>query len=76
MKADAFLNLIVGDNAQGKTNLLDAIYYLSHGTSYRYHQDQQLIRWNADFYYYSCDKNKYALNKLAYSYKDNKKYNY
>jgi DNA replication and repair protein RecF len=73
-EADAFLNLIVGDNAQGKTNLLDAIYYLSHGTSYRYHQDQQLIRWNADFFTITAvTKNKYTLNKLAYSYKDNKK---
>ena len=29
------VNLIVGDNAQGKTNLLEAISYLGSGKSFR-----------------------------------------
>lgn len=29
------VNLIVGDNAQGKTNLLEAVFYLSTGRSFR-----------------------------------------
>ena len=29
------VNLIVGDNAQGKTNLLEAVTYLSAGKSFR-----------------------------------------
>jgi DNA replication and repair protein RecF len=37
-------NLIVGQNGQGKSNLLEAIYYLSHGRSNRSTRDQELIR--------------------------------
>lgn len=73
-EVDTFLNLIVGDNAQGKTNLLDAIYYLSSGSSYRYHHDQQLIKWNADFFTINAvTESKYNLNKFAFSYTNNKK---
>jgi len=73
-EVDNFLNLIVGDNAQGKTNLLDAIYYLSNGSSYRYHQDQQLIKWNSDFFtIQALTENKYSQNKLVFSYTKNKK---
>ena len=32
---DPGVNLIVGDNAQGKTNLLEAISYLGSGKSFR-----------------------------------------
>ena len=38
------LNIFVGDNAQGKTNLLEAIYVLSLSKSYRAARDQDLIR--------------------------------
>jgi len=38
------LNVIYGDNAQGKTNLLEAIYYLATGKSHRTSRDQELIR--------------------------------
>lgn len=39
--------LIHGDNAQGKTNLLEAIYYLATTKSPHADQDQQLINWVA-----------------------------
>lgn len=39
------LNLLIGSNAQGKTNLIEAIYYLSIGKAYRPMKDEQLIRW-------------------------------
>ena len=32
---DSGVNLIVGNNAQGKTNLLEAIYYAGSGKSFR-----------------------------------------
>jgi len=35
----------LGDNAQGKTNLIEAIYYLSIGKAYRPVKDDQLIYW-------------------------------
>lgn len=43
------VNLIVGDNAQGKTNLLEAIAYLGSGKSFRAQKTMELIRFGADF---------------------------
>lgn len=40
--------LLHGDNAQGKTNLLEAIYYLATTRSPYAEQDQQLINWDVD----------------------------
>ena len=37
-------NLIYGDNAQGKTNILEAIYLLGIGRSFQTNQDQELIK--------------------------------
>ena len=37
------LNLFVGENAQGKTNLLEAIYMCALGKSFRNNKDQELI---------------------------------
>jgi DNA replication and repair protein RecF len=39
--------LLHGRNAQGKTNLLEAIYYLATTRSPQADQDQQLINWDA-----------------------------
>lgn len=39
--------LLYGDNAQGKTNLLEAIYYLATTRSPHATQDNQLIYWEA-----------------------------
>lgn len=39
--------LLHGNNAQGKTNLLEAIYYLATTRSPHINQDQQLIHWDA-----------------------------
>jgi DNA replication and repair protein RecF len=39
--------LLHGDNAQGKTNLLEAIYYLATTRSPHADQDQQLLHWEA-----------------------------
>ena len=43
------VNLLVGDNANGKTNLLEAIVYLSTGGSFRTRREQELIQFNAEF---------------------------
>ena len=48
------VNLIVGDNAQGKTNLLESIGYLSTGRSFRTAKQQELIRFGAAFADLSC----------------------
>ena len=46
---DPGVNLIVGDNAQGKTNLLEAISYLGSGKSFRALKQSEMVRFNADF---------------------------
>ena len=40
-------NVIFGDNAQGKTNLLEALVYLSCGKSPRTRSDREMIRFDA-----------------------------
>jgi len=46
---DGDCNVIYGENAQGKTNLLEAIVYLSCGKSPRTHTDRELIGFDRDF---------------------------
>jgi len=46
---DPGVNLIVGDNAQGKTNLLEAISYLGSGKSFRAQKTMEMVRFGADF---------------------------
>ena len=46
---DNYLNVIVGDNAQGKTNLLESIYLASIGKSPRTSKEKELIRWDSTF---------------------------
>ena len=48
------VNLIVGENAQGKTNLLESVFYLSTGKSFRTARNQELIRFGAEFADLSC----------------------
>lgn len=43
------VNLFVGDNANGKTNLLEAIGYLSTARAFRTRKEQELIRFGAEF---------------------------
>ena len=43
------VNLIVGDNAQGKTNLLEAIEFAGCGKSFRTQKNAELVRLGADF---------------------------
>ena len=45
------VNLIVGGNAQGKTSLLEAIYFLCTAESHRAPRDAELIRHNASGFY-------------------------
>ena len=43
------LNIVVGDNAQGKTNLLEAISFTVTGSSPRTANDSEVVRWQEDF---------------------------
>ena len=42
------VNVINGRNAQGKTNLIEAIYYLAAGRSFRPASDKELIKFDND----------------------------
>ena len=46
---DGAVNVISGRNAQGKTNLLEAVYLLSGGRSFRTRFDRELIGFDRDF---------------------------
>lgn len=41
--------LILGNNGNGKTNLLESIYYLSTGRSHRTYSQDEIIKWGSDY---------------------------
>ncbi len=43
------INCFIGNNGMGKTNLLDAVYYLSFCKSYTNPIDSQIINYNSEF---------------------------
>ena len=43
------LNILVGDNAQGKTNLLEAISFTITGSTPRTPKEQEVVRWGQGF---------------------------
>ena len=46
---DPFINIFIGKNAQGKTNLLEAIYILSLSKSFKTKVIEEFIYFNEDF---------------------------
>lgn len=63
------LNIITGDNAQGKTNLLESIFVLSTGTSFRSGKDVNFIKFDEQFYIINskyCFQNKNIEAVLKY----------
>lgn len=43
------LNVLLGKNAQGKTNLLEAVYFCAVAKSPRTNKESELVNWNKDF---------------------------
>ena len=43
------INVLIGENAQGKTNIMEAIYVLSMAKSHRTSNDRDLIRWDEEY---------------------------
>lgn len=43
------INVFLGENAQGKTNMMESIYLLAMARSHRTANDRELIGWNQDF---------------------------
>lgn len=44
------LNIFYGNNAQGKTNLLEAIFYIALGFSHRTKYESELLKHDAEYY--------------------------
>ena len=57
------LNLLVGKNAQGKTNLLEAIFLCCIGKSARTTKDKELIKFGCDYAYIKVEFQTIAGNK-------------
>ena len=68
------LSVLSGANGQGKTNILEGIYYLLTGKSYRAQREHELVRWEQNSFslrgdFLSAGKNKLLLE----SHYENKK---
>lgn len=50
VKFDPQVNVFYGQNAQGKTNLLESIYLTSMGKSFRTGKDKEMIQFESDFF--------------------------
>ncbi|HZK40342.1 MAG TPA: DNA replication/repair protein RecF [Atribacterota bacterium] len=55
---DPNLNIFIGNNAQGKTNLLEGINLIVKGSSYRTKEDKEVINWNSESAYLFGEINK------------------
>ena len=55
---DPNLNIFIGNNAQGKTNLLEGINLIVKGSSYRTKEDKEAINWNSESAYLFGEINK------------------
>jgi len=42
---DGGVNLLIGENGSGKTTVLEAVYLMAYGRSFRQARDPQLVRW-------------------------------
>ncbi len=47
-KFDDNVNILIGKNAQGKTNLLESIFYCCIGKSFKSCKDKELVNWSAE----------------------------
>ena len=55
-------NLLVGDNAQGKTNFIESIYYLGHNRSFKTKNLNQVIAFNQHTFQLQADIDQHRLN--------------
>lgn len=68
------LNIFLGDNGQGKTNIIEALYLLTEGESFRYSKNENLIRLGENQAYVAAKAvNKDLDYKLALKITESKK---
>jgi len=44
-------NILIGNNAQGKSNIIEAMYFLSTTRSYRVARVNDLIKWGSEWFF-------------------------
>lgn len=49
IRFDDKVNVIIGENAQGKTNMMEAIYVLAFTKSHRTPREKELIQWDKEY---------------------------
>ncbi|MCK4260896.1 MAG: DNA replication/repair protein RecF [Halanaerobiales bacterium] len=68
------LNLMIGSNAQGKTNILESIYLLGTGSSHRTNRSQDIISWEKDYFFIkSSIKKRQREMSISYGFNGSKK---
>lgn len=58
------INLLVGKNGQGKTNIVESIYMLSFGKSFRTNKDREIIKFESENLYIGGSYSKSYTNGL------------
>ena len=58
------VNLLVGKNGQGKTNIVESIYMLSFGKSFRTNKDKEIIKFDTESLYVGGSYTKYDTTSL------------
>ena len=48
LEASPGVNILIGENAQGKTNILESMFVLALMRSHRTHRDRELVGWDSD----------------------------
>ncbi|NPV92471.1 MAG: DNA replication/repair protein RecF [Firmicutes bacterium] len=69
------INVFHGDNAQGKSNLIEAIYYLGMGKAYRTGNDDSLVRWGEESFRIKAElvkSNQLLLEEIGFSFTQRK----
>lgn len=68
------INVFLGRNAQGKTNILEAVYYAAIGRSHRTHNDQELIMWEKNQAKVQMDFSRIGVeNRLSFLFRKEKR---
>ena len=64
------VNIFYGNNGQGKTNIIESIFYCAIGRSFRYSKDNDLIRTGADFFRISAELDNDITENIAILFKE------
>ena len=71
---DEKLNIILGENGQGKTGILEALYMNSFGKSFRANHDKEMVKFGEkEFYLQVLLKREDEIEKIETIFKDGKK---